>query len=1653
MNRLAIPTTLCAALILCALCDPCVAQSPPWANMPNWISEDDKFTMSVALADLDRDGYLDLVAGNYRYPYTFEVQQAGQLQSGDIGDYLLGYHGTAQDQGALNDGPNPFTLIPRCIDCIAIADYDADRDLDIAVGAVVGKGNDGGVWVFKNQGGGWYTMFSDDGLPEHVWHPTESYDAHCVRWVDYNLDGWLDLAVLEVGGLLKLYENGDRSDSVGLQLELSEYPVTIDFSALIFDNMNGSEENLDELSRTPASLQLVNMGTTMEFGDMNGNGDPDLFINVGGMPVVFEHQDQAPFYDPDIYWKIRDADWSQYRRKHESMACASFGFYDTGSEIELALAIGSMVFAGSDESENFDGWRNDIYALSPDQTHLDHVWQSWEPMFIMPVAPQTQLVTDIQWARIQGEDDMDLVTASYPCSKKIGENSYAWDRGLEFFYGDPSNTNTIRDWQSAEADLSTSLALGDVGNHFDRQYPSSAKIIEIRSEDDIRALNYLEDFPVYEICDIYHKAPGSGTWDDELNRECWCADIVNGWISISEATQQDLWTHYQGAFDLRIRYWENTNFDLAIGNDGKNVVYFYGETSGENYEAEPEPELTTINPSPIHQYNPADYDIDPEADEIDLMAKDAVGANFSIWNGQYGTDADAIGDFLGGHPKIQTTLLSNGWSLEYIRGHYFWDRLDKNINAVKDYDVLLFTTGSPFWVLGNRQPPQVPLVDPQYDDLHARPSDERLQAMFVRNLVNRYRPYGFVSQQDGFSWGNWGVQMFQFENEPPAPLEGYGAWGDVPEASDSCIIDLAARLYWQYQMVKEVQATDGQNVLLSVVSPNWGQHNPNSFRLDGGPEQHVYSNDDDLYNTPPIPYFNALNQVDLPLPVSDGPDSVFWRFTDYISQQMYNSRGGLPYQDPFAQMETGDPPLKLGIEHNYWGYYTVGLADYVGADGFEADWKPPMMRQGGSYSEHPFIAVEWNYYYNTTEDFPNDYYAAHLAELFSVDVFPTAAKNHRLLTHDLSWQATGGEPIYLTELKPIFETVTELLNDPDDPGVGMKFFEQVDSLIEDSPNADVAVHRYSFNKRGSTNLCDMAHFIRTDDSPPGVEDRYVKCDFDLTLFDDMTLTYPCTQCHEGDPRDDFDVSLIKATTPNGNYFDKDGQVAVGGYGWTGNLVQVEFQAGEMGPSMIIMKLDDEWPIVDYDQTIQLHEKWNLVSWHIEPLPQPFQFQQILPNPSWFTDAGGQLYTWYDNDFYWPPYHETEVWNLNYAYYIKLNESCTWGYTNKPRFDLNQVTGILPSDAWAHDEIVGYPNISYWFFLGYAAPGYCKLADVVIQETGVAPNGDPANFSFEGPLHWLVWQNDEPNNYPPYDLKIVKTDDGKIYLPYAGVQRRPIDEIGVLEPGRGYFLGFSDDGPYTFDGWNGWPQWQNENYIPPQPPGSGRGVASSAHFQYQPYTHWSYPIVIDTVDLGTTPLTAGDEIAVFDGERCVGAKSYTGEFPVVLIAWEDDIATPMDVDGYGFGNPMTFLWYDASENAEIEFELPPETQALPNDPVTPSNGGFGLGLYARRSLMEGPSTVTQLPQEYKMRQNFPNPFNAETVIPLELPQRSNVKLEIFNVKGQRLGLPFEHIYDAGWPKIRWNAGKLPSGIYFYRITAEGLERAGHFSAVGKLILLK
>jgi len=75
------------------------------------------------------------------------------------------------------------------------------------------------------------------------------------------------------------------------------------------------------------------------------------------------------------------------------------------------------------------------------------------------------------------------------------------------------------------------------------------------------------------------------------------------------------------------------------------------------------------------------------------------------------------------------------------------------------------------------------------------------------------------------------------------------------------------------------------------------------------------------------------------------------------------------------------------------------------------------------------------------------------------------------------------------------------------------------------------------------------------------------------------------------------------------------------------------------------------------------------------------------------------------------------------------------------------------------------------------------------------------------------------------------------------------------------------------------------------------------------------------------------------------------------------------------------------------------------------------------------------------QNYPNPFNPETTIRFGLTKGINVKIKIYNVKGQLVKQLVNADYEPGYHKVVWtgkdnNSKKVASGIYFYRLEAGG-----------------
>jgi len=145
---------------------------------------------------------------------------------------------------------------------------------------------------------------------------------------------------------------------------------------------------------------------------------------------------------------------------------------------------------------------------------------------------------------------------------------------------------------------------------------------------------------------------------------------------------------------------------------------------------------------------------------------------------------------------------------------------------------------------------------------------------------------------------------------------------------------------------------------------------------------------------------------------------------------------------------------------------------------------------------------------------------------------------------------------------------------------------------------------------------------------------------------------------------------------------------------------------------------------------------------------------------------------------------------------------------------------------------------------------------------------------------------------------------------------------------------------------------------------------------------------------------------------------------------------------------------------------PVSEGLPSNPLVSAitgyyPGGNNYNLYAglfensnngakvfRRTLPIGIQKISnEIPQSFSLFQNYPNPFNPSTKIRFNVPQQSDVKLNIFDVLGRHVIKLVNQELKTGTYETEWNAYDIPSGIYFYRIEAEG------FTETKKMILVK
>lgn len=191
----------------------------------------------------------------------------------------------------------------------------------------------------------------------------------------------------------------------------------------------------------------------------------------------------------------------------------------------------------------------------------------------------------------------------------------------------------------------------------------------------------------------------------------------------------------------------------------------------------------------------------------------------------------------------------------------------------------------------------------------------------------------------------------------------------------------------------------------------------------------------------------------------------------------------------------------------------------------------------------------------------------------------------------------------------------------------------------------------------------------------------------------------------------------------------------------------------------------------------------------------------------------------------------------------------------------------------------------------------------------------------------------------------------------------------------------------------------------------------------------------------TPLSKGDEIGAFTpAGLCVGAVVWDSA-NVAMTVWGNNDQTST-IDGIRTGEQIHYRIWEYAINREDSNVTATYSQG---------DGYYGADKVFVLSSLKGTLTAvhntTSTPTSYSLAQNYPNPFNPTTTISFDLPEFSHVRLVVYDVLGREVQTLLDGERSAGHYQISFDASKLPSGLYLYRITA------GTFTEVRKMILMK
>ncbi|HPN34010.1 MAG TPA: BACON domain-containing carbohydrate-binding protein [bacterium] len=190
-----------------------------------------------------------------------------------------------------------------------------------------------------------------------------------------------------------------------------------------------------------------------------------------------------------------------------------------------------------------------------------------------------------------------------------------------------------------------------------------------------------------------------------------------------------------------------------------------------------------------------------------------------------------------------------------------------------------------------------------------------------------------------------------------------------------------------------------------------------------------------------------------------------------------------------------------------------------------------------------------------------------------------------------------------------------------------------------------------------------------------------------------------------------------------------------------------------------------------------------------------------------------------------------------------------------------------------------------------------------------------------------------------------------------------------------------------------------------------------------------------------------ELAYYDSTRYWIIEQYGSGTLKADITFYLDRKSPTLPD-HARGETLVLL--TRSPNSDGEWRLIAQAASAAEDSITFKDlsalGQFMIGAGPATCAEKGPSRVGY-DQSFYLSHNYPNPFNPCTTIEMTVPRSAYVTLAVYNLKGERIATLVSGEQEPGIHRIVWNAGGFASGVYLYRLEAEGYVQSK------KLILMR